>query len=145
MDWILQQFVTLYEAHYSSTHHPRDNMQPHKSTQIAEVQKLYRAREHPPKHCSDLQPRLIPQLTAPHWDKRKAWQYWQWQHAIRSSKSCKPTEAAQSLWLSVKRMKEQKQQGPSNSVGWQQVSYLSMRSDVRISLVEEFCSCIFLL
>lgn len=52
----LQQFVTLHEAHYSGTHHPRDNMQPHMSTQVAEVQELYRAREHPPKHCSDLQP-----------------------------------------------------------------------------------------
>lgn len=30
-------------------------LQPHMSTQVAEVQELYRAREHPPKHCSDLQ------------------------------------------------------------------------------------------
>ena len=61
---LLQQFVTLHEVHYSGTHHPRDNMQPHMSTQVAEVQDLYRAREHPPKHCNDLQPRPIPRLTA---------------------------------------------------------------------------------
>lgn len=60
----------------SGTHHPQDNIQPHMSTQVAKVQELYRAKEeHPPKHCSDLQPRLIPQLTTPHGDRREAWQH----------------------------------------------------------------------
>lgn len=41
---LLQQFVTLRQLHYhTETHHPRDNMQPHMSTQVAEVQELYRA------------------------------------------------------------------------------------------------------
>lgn len=66
----LLQFVTLHGEQYSGRHHPWDDMQPHMSTQVAK--ELYRAREHPAKHCRDLQPRRIPQLTAPQTREKSA-------------------------------------------------------------------------
>lgn len=96
--------------HYSGTQHPGQ----YTATYVNTYRRV--TQSHPPKHCSDLQPRPIPSLTAPHWDKREAWQHWYWQHAQRSTKSCKPNEAAQSLQLSVQRMKKEKQGWPSKSV-----------------------------
>lgn len=121
----LQQFVTLHEAHYSGTHHPRDNMQPHMSTQVAEVQELYRAREHPPKHCSDLQPTAGTSANRTTTLRREGSVATLTETTCNRGRPChaNPRKLHSLCDCQSKECRNRSNGEPSRSVGWRVVSY----------------------